>query len=393
MARFAIPVAAVRLTAISLVSLLVACTQSPTYTPDLGELVPLQAGQGELSVVEAREIATTPDLLALSDEMRDFADRYVLTVRSPRQRLHMLHRSLRSSALLDLDYEPEADGTAAEAFDRGTANCLTYAHLFVSMARYAGLDAQYQSHSLRPQWSRYGSRIALRQHVNVLVRVRRNEHYMVDIDPVLRDAVADTTLLTDEDAFALHHSNLAMGHLRDDVVDAAYAHGIKAVSLSPGTDYLWVNLGAIYNRAGQPGAAEQSYLTAIKLNAESRSAMNNLAVLHERLGQPERADYWEQQIARHRQRNPYYFIYLGEQAEKAGDYETAIAHYLTAIQRKDSDAEFYFRLGKLYFALDQPRRSIHYVEKAIEHSRLMGERQEYQAFLDQIEGRSVAQLQ
>ena len=197
MARFAIPVAAVRLTAISLVSLLVACSQSPTYTPDLGELVPLQAGQGELSVVEAREIATTPDLLALSDEMRDFADRYVLTARSPRQRLHMLHRSLRSSALLDLDYEPEADGTAAEAFARGTANCLTYAHLFVSMARYAGLDAQYQSHSLRPQWSRYGSRIALRQHVNVLVRVRRNEHYMVDIDPVLRDAVADTTLLTD----------------------------------------------------------------------------------------------------------------------------------------------------------------------------------------------------
>ena len=392
MARIAIPVATLRLAALSLVLLLLACANVPSYSPDLSALVPLQQGDRELLVADVQNLAPTPDLLALTDEMRDFVDRYVLTLRSPRQRLNMLHSSLRSSALLAIDYDPEADGTAAQAFERGAANCLSYAHLFVSLARYAGLDAHYQMLRLRPEWSRYGTRIALRQHVNVLVRVRRNEHYMVDIDPVQRDRVADARLLADEVAFALHHNNLAMARLRSDQVEGAYAHAIQAVRLSRDTDYLWVNLGVIYNRAGQADAAERSYLTAIEINPDSHSAMNNLMVLHNHLGNVERAAFWEQQVTQHRKRNPYYYVYLGEQAEKAGEFEAAIAHYRAAIQRKDSDAEFYFRLGKLYFALEQPGRSIHYVKKAIERSQMAGEREEYQAFLDRIEGRSVAQL-
>jgi Flp pilus assembly protein TadD len=373
--------------------LLVAGCSNASYSPDLGGLAPLQQGDQQLSVSAAEKLAPTPDLLALSDEMRDFADRYVMTANSPRQRMHMLHRSLRSSALLGIEYDPEADGTAVQAFERGTANCLTYAHLFVSLARYAGLDARYQSLSLRPEWSRFGTRVSLRQHVNVLVRLRRNEHYMVDIDPVQRDSVADSWLLEDEDAFALYHNNLAMARLRDERIGEAYAQAVKAVSLSPGTDYLWVNLGVIYNRTGQAGAAEQSYLTAISLNPDSRSAMNNLMVMHSNNGDTERADYWEQQVVEHRQRNPYYYIYLGEQAEQAGDFETAVAHYRTAIKRKDSDAEFYFRLGKLYYAMDQRRRSIQFLREAIERSQMVGEREEYQAFLSRIEGRSLAQLQ
>jgi Flp pilus assembly protein TadD len=381
-----------RLAALSFVSLLLACTNTNTYSPDLGILEPLQQGDRQLSVADAEILAPTPDLLALSDEMKDFADRYVMTANSPRQRMHMLHRSLRSNALLGIEYDPEADGTAAQAFARGRANGLTYTHLFISMARYAGLDARYQSLTLRPEWARFGTRVSLRLHVNVLVRLRRNEHYMVDIDPVQRDTVADSRLLGDEEAFALHHNNLAMARLREEKIGGAYAQAVKAVSLSPGTDYLWVNLGVIYKRAGQAAAAENSYLTAIDLNPDSRSAMNNLVLMHSESGNTERADYWERQVIKHRQRNPYYYIYLGEKAEEAGDYQAAIAHYRTAIKRKDSDAEFYFRLAKLYLTLEQRRRSIHFAQEAIERSRMAGEREEYQAFLDRIEGRSLAQL-
>jgi len=392
MAGKVIPVSVFRLAVLSFVSLLLGCASFTSYSPDLDALVPLEQGDHDLSVAAAENMAPTPDLLALTDDMREFADRYVLTARTPRLRLNLLHSSLRSGALLGVDYDPEADGTAAQAFERGVANCLSYAHLFISMARYAGLDARYQSHSLRPEWSRYGTRVALRQHVNVSVRTRGMQRYMVDIDPIQRHTIADTRLLADEDAFALHHNNIAMISLRNDRVEDAYVHAIKAVSMSSNTDYLWVNLGTIYSRAGQPEAAQRSYLTAIELNPDSRSAMNNLVVLHSRQGNVERAALWEQQVSRHRERNPYYYVYLGEQAELAGDFQAAIGHYRAAIQRKDSDAEFYFRLGKLYVSLEQPRRGVEYVRQAIERARLVGEREEYQAFLDRIQGRSVAQL-
>lgn len=393
MAQLATPATALRLAVLTLVSALMACAHTADpLPPNLNVLEPLQSGAVEVSVADAEALAPTPDLLALSDEMRQFVDRYVRTAGSRRQRLHLLHSSLRSPALLGVDYEPGADGTAAQAFDGGVANCLSYAHLFVSMARYAGLDARYQSVTLRPQWTRYGDRVALRQHVNVVVRISRTEQYMVDIDPVQRDSIADTRLLADVDAFALHHNNLAMNHLRLEQLEGAYAHAVRAVSLSAATDYLWVNLGVIYSRAAQVDAAQRSYLTAIDLNADSRSAMNNLVVLHTRQGELESAAFWEQQVAEHRQRNPYYYIYLGEEAEKAGDLEAALAHYQNAIKRKSGDAEFYFRLGKVYFSLKQPGRSIYYVEQAIERSQVVGERKEYQAFLERIAAPAVALL-
>jgi tetratricopeptide (TPR) repeat protein len=135
-----------------------------------------------------------------------------------------------------------------------------------------------------------------------------------------------------------------------------------------------------------------SYLTALQLNSNSRSAMNNLAVLYRSMGDTQRSQYWRERVAAHRQRNPYYHVYLGELAEAEGNPDQAIAHYRQAIALKDSDAEFYYRLAKLYFSLHQRPESTRYVREAIERSRLVGEREEYQNFLRQLSEPSMAQL-
>ena len=381
-----------RLVAGLMVLLLAACTLQSERSAEFSSLPALQLPDGQWSAADAAASVQRPDLLGLSPAMREFGDRYV-NRGSQLQRLQILHSSLRSSALVDIDYDPAADGTAAEAFDRGSANCLTYAHLFVSLARYAGLNAHYMAYKLRPQWSRHGERIALRQHVNVLVKLRTGQQFVVDIDPISRDRIASSGVLDDEEAFALYHGNLAMAALLADRQSLAFAEAVRAVELSTDTDYLWVNLGAIYRQSGQNDAAEQSYLTALHLNPDSRSAMNNLAVLYSSLGDPQRAQQWQTRVAEHRQHNPYYYAYLGELAQQAGDTDQAIEYYREAIALKDSDAEFYYRLAKLYFSLQQRPESIRYVREAIERSRLVGERERYQNFLRQLSEPSLAQLQ
>ena len=42
--------------------------------------------------------------------------------------------------------------------------------------------------------------------------------------------------------------------------------------------------------------------------------MNNLAVLFELEGRPEEQAYWERQLARYRDANPYYHAWLGDEA-------------------------------------------------------------------------------
>jgi Flp pilus assembly protein TadD len=378
--------------AFTLLSLLQACSAGMGARPDLAAISPLYQHPGAPDAAEASHSVATPDLLAMSPEMKSFVDRYVRPAPTHRSRLRMLHSSLRSNALLDIDYDPAADGTAQEVFERGTANCLSYAHLFVAMARYAGLDAEYHLLKLRPEWSRHGDQIALRQHVNVLVKLDRRQHYMVDIDPVRRAEIADSSTIADEVAVGLHHSNLAMTQLFQGNLEPAYLQSVRALELSPNTDFLWINLGAIYSNAGNDSASEQAYRTALALNPHSPSAMNNLMILSERHGDTQMADYWESQITGHRQRNPYYHAYLGEQAQERGEFQQARRHFQAAIKRKQDDADLYYRLGKVYLDLDEPAQAIEYLQLAVDTARLVTQREEYQALLDQLVGQSVASL-
>ena len=138
------------------------------------------ADHSTLSANAALDTTETPELLALDEDMRAFVDQYVtcqpgLPAPAPRK---PCTAACAARPFIGIDYDPSADGTAAEAFHsefRGKGRCLTYAHLFIAMARHAGLDARYLSVSLRPEWSRHGEQVALRKHVNVVVRLRNGE--------------------------------------------------------------------------------------------------------------------------------------------------------------------------------------------------------------------------
>lgn len=368
---------------LALLLLLSGCAQLQLASPDLSSIDPLLLPGDELTPLNAAASVPTPDLLGMTAEMRDFADRYVKRG-SQHQRLLVLHSSLKSTALAGVSYDPSADGTAAQAFQRGRANCLSYAHLFISMARYSGLNARYRVVNLRPEWSRHGDHVALRQHVNVVVKLRDGSVFEVDADPVPRARIASAWEISDRQAFALYHANRAMEYLLLQNYPSAYAQAVRALQLSGNTDYLWVNLGAIYRRTGQDDSAERSYMTALTLNPDNPSAMNNLGVLYHDQGQLVQAQMWEEKVVDHREQNPYYHMYMGAEAELAGEPGLALAHYQRAIAIKDTDADFYYQLAKLYLSMQQPAESAHYAQRAVELAQLVGNRAQYQEFLHSV---------
>ncbi len=379
-----VPADAPRLAAASLLPLLWACSSGVAQRPDIASIAPLHERPGAPRAELAASLGAAPALLEMTAEMRDFVDRYVRPARAARQRLHLLHSSLRSRALLGIDYDPGADGTAAQVFRSGRANCLSFAHLFVAMARHAGLEADYQLLDLRPEWSRHGDQVALRQHVNVLVTLSRRQRYVVDIDPVRRSAIAGHRIIDERAVQGLHFSNLAMARLFEGDLAGAYLHAVRALQHSPRTDFLWLNLGAVYSRAGNDRAGERAYRVALALNPNSHSAMNNLMALHTRRGELEQADRWRSRIAGHRRRNPYYHAHLGERALEAGDFRRAARHFRAAVERKRDDAQLYYRLGQVHLRLGQPARAGEYLQQALAHARLASEREEIQALLGQL---------
>jgi Flp pilus assembly protein TadD len=375
------------------VALLGACAGAPHAGRDLSQLAPLSTPQGTLDTARAAVLAPTPDLLAVDDEMRAFVDRYTSGVTGDRQRLTMLHRALVGAGGHDLQYDPFADGTAGEAFHRGSANCLSFASLLVALAREAGLDARYQWVEVRPQWSMLGERVAVRLHVNTRVSLRHGEQYMADLDPVPTQDIAGTRPLSDRDARALYHNNLAMDALSREELEMAWSHAVQALRLSPRMPHLWVNLGAVYRLAGQYREAEASYRYALELDPGDRSAMNNLAVLFGLEGREDERQLWLARIERYRQTNPYYHAWLGDQAGRLGDWREALRHYERAVRLLPEDSQLLYAKGLIHYELDEVREAADLIRRAIDKAALSSDREAYQHRLDLMKREALVGLQ
>ncbi|MFT5710589.1 MAG: Flp pilus assembly protein TadD [Halioglobus sp.] len=376
---------------------LTACAPNTSHIDALANLSPLVFDTNVITVDDVAALVPTPDLLAVDDDMQAFVETYTGELYNDRQRMNHLHQSITSSAILNILYASDAEGAAADVFHRGTANCLSYANLFVALAREAGLDANYQWVKVRPQWSRVGERIAVRLHVNVIITMRHGQEYIVDIDPLPPSETTGTHVLSDIDALALYHNNIAMGALARNEIDQAWIHAVRALQLSPKMSLLWVNMGAIYRIAGQHEDAQSSYFTALALNSRDRSAMNNLVVLYNLDGNEEQAKYWSDQVARYRTNNPWYHAWLGDKAGEAGDWSQALMHYSDARRHDPKDSRLQYALGLIHYQLGDLTEARRFVAMAIETASTAGnlrrsELEGYQIQLNAIMKEQLAAL-
>lgn len=370
--------------------LLCGCAVTPPTVFDIADVPPLKY-EGQLYRPELIE-PESDNVLAMTQAMYDFVDEHTRTANNSHNKLMALHWAIKSSSSLDMEYDPFGDGNAREVFHRGTANCLGYAHMFVALARDAGLNARYQWMEVRPQWHRLGERVAVRLHVNVQVKMRDGTEYMVDIDPLGRNEVAGARLLEDSEALALHHNNLAMIALSEERPTEAWIHLVRGLEIAPGLSQLWVNLGAIYRHSGQYREAEQTYFRALEEDSGDRSAMNNLVVLYELEGRDQEREYWLDRMHRYRKMNPYYHASLGDDAMSAQDWDAAYAHYKKAQRLQPDDGQLLYSMGIIQHKRGDDDDAERLIKLAIERASFQVEKARYRIELRSIEEQRAASL-
>jgi Flp pilus assembly protein TadD len=375
---------------VALLLLLSACVTSGPAPLPLSQLPPLQYQGREVGLEAVPARAPTPQLLAVDDAMQAFVARYTGDATHSRQRLLNLHSAISGSATLGVDYDPAAEGSASEVFRSQQANCLAYANLFIALARDAGLDARYQWVEVRPQWTRMGERVAVRLHVNTVVHLSRHDRFMVDLDPLPARDITGSSEISDGDAQALYHSNIAMDALAGEQLEKAWLNAMRALQLSPHMPHLWVNLGVVYRWSEQYAAAETAYLQALAIDEYERSAMNNLMVLYGLQGREEERAYWASNVERYRDNNPYYHAWLGDQSAEEGDWRGALGHYREALALTPRDPQLLFSVGLIYRELGELKAALRYVDEAREYAALTSERRRYELEYEQLSQRLLA---
>lgn len=323
-----------------------------------GCTAPLPAGSTRITpeqLLEGRPLTggvdpgPLPDvaILALDGDMRRFVAERVPANGPDGWRLRHLLQSLLEDEQFAIEYQ-ERTYTAAETFRLRRANCLAFTNLFVALAREAGLTVHFQEVDVPPDWSRAGGLLVQNRHMNTLVDTGSRSERIVDFNIADFRTSYERRVISDERARAHYYSNVAAERLEAGELVSALQNFRQALAADAGFVPAWINLGSLYQRAGQPAWAEAAWLHALDLEPREFVAMSNLERLFRATGRPAEADEFRARLDRHRQQNPYYRYEQAREAFAAQDYPAAIGHLRFAIERKADEDRFYALLGLAY---------------------------------------------
>jgi Flp pilus assembly protein TadD len=310
-------------------------------------------------------IPTFEQAFALDAEMQAFIEP-IRSRRLPREKMVALMEAMEARGMFSLEYA-EVTRTASDTFHDRQGNCLSFTMLFVTLARAAGLQASYQSVQVPPSWS-YDGKVVIASHVNTVVRSGTDEETVVDFNIRPYQNRQRSRRVNDSYALGLFYTNLGAEAMLRDEHAAAFAYLREAAAVRPDIAGVWVNLGVLYARNGKYEHAKAAYLRALEANANEPSALSNLAVVYDALGEPKLAAEYRERVQGYRERNPYYHFAAATQAFEAEQYEAALASVKKALRLKPDDDEFYQLRGQVQEALGKSRDATQSFARAREYA-------------------------
>jgi Flp pilus assembly protein TadD len=295
------------------------------------------------------------EIMAVPLELRAEAQRRVVAPGGPpEQRLERLADFMFGGDGLRLQYDHRMTRTVAEVYRDRQANCLSFALLFVALAREAGLEAQVRELGEVLAWYQDQGVIYNANHVNVGVRIG-GHWWVVDVDSDILAVRDRPRVIEDHRVVALFHNN--RGSERMAAGDMAAARDLlqAAMATDPTLVGPWNNYGVLLMREGDLRGAERAYLRALEANPRRAATLSNLVTLYERTADPRRAHY-ARKLDRIRHTDPFHQFQLALQCENGGDFGCAIARYQRAIRLQPDQHSFHFGLARAYFLYgDLPR--------------------------------------
>ncbi len=292
--------------------------------------------------------ADPADVLALSPEMKAFADAHVDRKSADNLKLNQLVSAIMGKKTFGVTYDGSTR-TAADTFFARRGNCLSFSNMFVAMARYVGLNAEFQEVEIPPDWTLDKETFVLNRHVDVYVDMGQLGSSVVDFNIEDFKTTYEMRVISDARALAHFYNNLGVERMQTgDTAAALWCFRTAIASAEGRFSPAWTNLGTLYLRNGHPAHAEAAYRQALEVNSDDLVAMSDLARLYGRIGDLDRAARYRKLVEHHRWRNPYYRYELARHAYADKHYDEAIGHLKYAARQRPKEDRFPHLLALCY---------------------------------------------
>jgi tetratricopeptide (TPR) repeat protein len=376
------------LLAIGAITVLSSCVTTPDTTSSLGtievtsamvlETSPLASGAENLDFSQF-------DMLEMTPEMIEFVDSYMDGAQNRYARMKRLVYAIIGDGNFELIYDDKTR-TAHETFRDARGNCLSFTNLFIAMARYLEIHAEYQEVDIPPDWSIVGESFLFSQHVNVLVDLGVGLQRVIDFNMYDFHVTYDRRTISDARARAHYFNNIGVDHMLKGDTTLAYANFRQAILEDSTFSPAWINTGVLHRREKYPNYAEAAYKHALEIYRFNLIAMSNLANLYEEEGKTELAEQYLARVQSHRMKNPYYRYQIANAAFIDGDYETAIKNLKYAIGKREDEDRFYFLLSLSYLMSGEKEEAQRWMKKAEKVAQQSESQKKYSHKLDLLMG-------
>jgi len=287
------------------------------------------------------------DFFQPSQEMKTFLDAHVRNRVTEEDKLRALLHLIFDKDKLNMTYSNYQTMTPRQTFNARTGNCLSFTGMFIVMARYCDLYAQFQEVSDASSWARHGKFMVYNRHMNSIVyihgrKVEVDFNYQVDKNFKIIHRVSD------QRGIAHYYNNLGAECLAMDKYDLARHYFMASIKMDPGFSQGLTNLGVLERVTGHYKLAEKCYLQSAKLNRFDYTPLMNLALLYNMQGKIRESDRLMRKVRRFRERNPFYHYTLGRTSLDEKHYREAVSHFKRALRIHKTNPRFLVGLAAAY---------------------------------------------
>lgn len=283
---------------------------------------------------------------------------------------------------LGLTYSLTPTRDAAETFEARQANCLSFVHLFIGIARQQRLNPFYVEVEDFQRWN-YRDGVVVSQGHIVAGMYIDGELSTFDFLPGRPKSYRKFRPIDDLTAMAHHYNNLGAEALL--AGQAARARELLEIAydLAPDFDKAINNLGVLMLRSGDLEEAAALYEEAIELHPDNVPLLSNLARAYQELGRVDAAGELLERIEAIDASNPFLLVYRGEVALAQGDPRQALEHMRRALRLDSELPQVHVGLVKVYLALGETGKARHHVERALHLDATDDEARRYAVLLSQ----------
>lgn len=264
--------------------------------------------------------------------------------------------------------------TAQKAMAENSGNCMSLAILTTALSRLVNVEMDYRKMHSLPIYEKHGNVILSSSHVQSLLYdpsfIPEEEYFYVNrpaivIDYFPQEGNLRSKTLDSSKFLAMYYVNKAAEFYIESEFDHAFSYASEALRIDAESASALNLLALLHKKKGDYVTAENLYVEAIASSDVNISVLDNYVNLLKQQGRLSKAHEVKQRLENIYDPNPYHWLEKAQFARHDNKYADAARYYRKVIKLAPYVKQAYFELHEVYLQQGKTEQAISTLQQSL----------------------------